>query len=554
MAITYSEEFQNNTGVASVLTDYRTLITQTCLAPATKSEWFTKAAANGGNVRVYLDSAFTIRLSIDLVAWDSVAETFVIWTKYPSLGTVLNKLYLAVDDAQVEQPAVTAAFGRNAVWSDYERVFHMGSAVDSSGNGDLVLIGSPTTVSGVMGGGMRFNGINQRADLGWNGITQDFTLSAVMRAPNLPTDSGSGPINGNSPSLDWNVNGGGNPKTWLTTGSWTGISFGALIANTDYWLSTVYDGTTFEAFVDGSSAGSAAKTGNLVDKANFTIASHATVLTRFLEADIFFVAITLLPRSADWQLTEYNSQSSPGTFWVGQAGADVGGGGTLIAGQGTALSTGFQPTLTATSSYSAAVGSGGAVGEGISPNLSIGTSYSQVAGTAGTSASGILPNVVLDYVQISGMGGASAVGTSPTLSIDSGFIGSAVAANANAVGLLPNQNIGGGFSEIAGVGLSGTAGINPNINLSGNFTETVGFGSSATNGLAPALNITVSFIGSLGQAIAQAAGLLPTFSNGSLISPHPRRQISAAAANRTLSATAASRSLNAQQSQRTLIA
>ncbi len=275
------------------------------------------ALYGGGDVRFSEDSAGATRLDLEVVTFVTGNTPDVeLWVKIPTLNTGTAKdIWVWYKKSGEIQPAATEAFGRNAVWSDYERVFHMGSAVDSSGNGDLVLIGSPTTVSGVMGGGTRFNGTSQRADLGWNGITQDFTLSAVMRAPNLPTDSGSGPINGNSPSLDWNVNGGDNPKTWLTTGSWTGISFGALIANTDYWLSTVYDGATFAAFVDGISVASAAKTGNLVDKVNFTIASHAAAPTiRFLEADIFFVAITLLPRSAGWLLTEYNNQNSPATF------------------------------------------------------------------------------------------------------------------------------------------------------------------------------------------------------------------------------------------------
>jgi len=97
----------------------------------------------GGNLRAYTDSTKGIQLPIDVVKFvTGVSPSVVVWVKVPTAATS-NTIYLEADSVSSTQPAIGAAFGRNAVWSGYEAVLHLresgngtaGEFVDSTGNG-----------------------------------------------------------------------------------------------------------------------------------------------------------------------------------------------------------------------------------------------------------------------------------------------------------------------------------------------------------------------------------------------------------------------------------
>jgi hypothetical protein len=99
--------------------------------------------SGGGNLRAYTDDTKGTQLPLDVVVLTSSGSPLaVVWVKIPTAATG-NTIYFEADEAITAQPAVAAAFGRNAVWTDYAAVLHLresgdgtaGEFVDSSGKG-----------------------------------------------------------------------------------------------------------------------------------------------------------------------------------------------------------------------------------------------------------------------------------------------------------------------------------------------------------------------------------------------------------------------------------
>ena len=107
------------------------------------------AQNGGGDLRFSSDSAGTTQLPVEVVSFvtdnDPANGTAEIWVKVASVSTSADTtIYVWYNTAGTEsQPAVTDTYGRNAVWSDYQAVYHLdddpsGSApqlLDSTGNG-----------------------------------------------------------------------------------------------------------------------------------------------------------------------------------------------------------------------------------------------------------------------------------------------------------------------------------------------------------------------------------------------------------------------------------
>ena len=106
----------------------------------------------GGNLVAYTSSAKTTQLPVEVVRFVSGGSPDAeVWVK---IGTAVTSgtIYIEADDIQTAQPAVTSTYGRNAVWSDYEVVYHFndpassGSLTDATGNGYTgAVVGSGVT-------------------------------------------------------------------------------------------------------------------------------------------------------------------------------------------------------------------------------------------------------------------------------------------------------------------------------------------------------------------------------------------------------------------------
>lgn len=178
------------------------------LSPADQNTFWNAVQNGGGDVRICTDSAGTNQLPVEIVSLDNVAQTFVIWTRKPTYNGTGN-LYLFIGKAGETQPAVTDPFGRNAVWVDFDAVYHfdtLNKLVDSSGNADLTEFGTLTSVAAKVGEGIDSGGdYNNRAEsASYKGVTgsSDRTVSFWSSAP-VGVDSG---------VVSWGGVGGG--KRW----------------------------------------------------------------------------------------------------------------------------------------------------------------------------------------------------------------------------------------------------------------------------------------------------------------------------------------------------
>lgn len=104
------------------------------------------------SMRVYADLGKTTELAREIVSADEM------WVKIPTLSTTTT-IYIDYDGVRSDY-AVSATYGRNAVWADYEVVLHMESdGTDSTGNGDFTENGSPTytATNAKIGKGLHFD-------------------------------------------------------------------------------------------------------------------------------------------------------------------------------------------------------------------------------------------------------------------------------------------------------------------------------------------------------------------------------------------------------------
>ena len=107
-------------------------------------------ANGGGDMQIFSDTAATTRLPIEVVSFVTGGTPEAqVWVRTPSY-TSGDTITIGRDDTQTIQPAVGAAFGRNATWVDCAVASHT-TLDDSTGGATVTETGSVTPVTGVFG-------------------------------------------------------------------------------------------------------------------------------------------------------------------------------------------------------------------------------------------------------------------------------------------------------------------------------------------------------------------------------------------------------------------
>ena len=150
-------------------------------------------ANGGGDMQAFSNAGLpdeqpTGRLPLDIVTFvtggSPSAEVWLLKDTY----TAGDKITLGKDDTQTVQPAVTAPFGRNAVYVNEINRMHMESVapIDSSGNQNSIIANSVTSETGNIGNALRFNGSSSDIDLGDSILpVGDFTQSVWINPDDL---------------------------------------------------------------------------------------------------------------------------------------------------------------------------------------------------------------------------------------------------------------------------------------------------------------------------------------------------------------------------------
>lgn len=317
------------------------LITQNNLPVEMLDGGANSALNGGGDVRFSEDSAGATRLDLEIVTFVTGGTPDVeMWVKLPTLNTgAAKEIYVWYNKAGEVQPAVTATFGRNAVWTDYSFVLHLGSGsvLDSTGNHGVDTFGSPVVQDNML----FFDGIDDYLSIPDHSNlrqTNTATLTAVFRSRS--------DYFGDHHYFFSKRQSGQTGQGWRYSATLPAYTkFGVA----DYPFTTSIPDTVdrdFVAFtVDGSSA-SFHKNGSFVNSLAISTTAGTTTSPVIIGRNVAFGGglgsdftkghtgelrfSNTVAQSSDWLTTEYNNQSSPATFSTAGTPEAVGGGVSLI--------------------------------------------------------------------------------------------------------------------------------------------------------------------------------------------------------------------------------
>ena len=297
--------------------------------------------SNGYDIYFYSDSALTTRLPAEREKYVSTTGEIVFWVKKTVLTATDVVIYIAYGDSGIStDPNSDATYGKTSVWdSNYKAVWHLPdgsslSGADSTSNARTMTgVNSPTAGVGTVDGAGVFNGSNQYMN------TSAFSLSA---SPSVASFSAwtktSSDLNNvrntifsttpNNTAANWSIElspqsppGTRNysvnviypgvfqfatpVNSYPTGGGWHHISFSRNGA-----------GTSAIIYIDGVS-----QTVTSADTNGWTDSSEAKNIgartsNQYFNGSLDEIRYSNSVRSADWVKTEYNSQSSPSTFYT----------------------------------------------------------------------------------------------------------------------------------------------------------------------------------------------------------------------------------------------
>lgn len=271
--------------------------------------------AEAQSVRVYADLAKTTEWARDIV---TVAQMHV---KVPSLTSTVT-IYVDYDGVRADY-VVTDTFGRNAVWSAYDGVFHMedasGNITDSTGKTALTVTGSPTfAVAAKIVNGITYNGSSQYHSKSTGAANP--TVPVSIQAWFTATDVTAGPdsiaymgVSGSEHGLLVNSS-----QLWALSqdsGNAQAVS-GTISSGTRYMGHGVFSSSTLRTvYLNGASVGTNTTSKNPSSGAGLDIGSRFSTVGQDFQGTIDEVRFIKSALSANWIITEYNNQNAEATFW-----------------------------------------------------------------------------------------------------------------------------------------------------------------------------------------------------------------------------------------------
>lgn len=312
----------NASDVPATLTNYPSYIDWSRLGITTLAE--------AQSSRVYADSGKVVEWAREVV---SATEGH---TKVPSL-TSTTPIYVDYDGIRADY-AVTDTYGRNAVWSEYQAVYHGDDTTDSTGNG--------YTLTNT--GGIAYNSgkVGKAFDSGSGNNNKYLSTTASLGIADTDVNSTDGVMHQawvnfySEAEFNWWMGGRYGSATRRGVRAGKNHAAGTIFAgyengntgttafsySTWYMLHYTKSGSTLYQYKNGTSASTGAYTsGTSGSAAGFGLFHpRGGEGEDEVSAQIDEVRIKIGNLSANWITTEYNNQSDEAGFWG--TWSDAGGG------------------------------------------------------------------------------------------------------------------------------------------------------------------------------------------------------------------------------------
>lgn len=217
--------------IDGALTNFPVLLDSAILSLLPYDIW-SFALNGGGDLRFSSDIQGANRLACEIVTFNTATNTAEIYVNVPSVSSVIDTpIYIFYGKAGVSQPAVSAAYGRNATWnSDFLFVGHMDSGQDSTGK-TTYMGGSASIVAGKVGQASDFDGSSNYYDYNnlsgpagtaatWEFWTNFDGLAIGTRQSIMSTDTDPNSFHINQPLSGSNCDIYLNPPNTLISSSW----------------------------------------------------------------------------------------------------------------------------------------------------------------------------------------------------------------------------------------------------------------------------------------------------------------------------------------------
>jgi len=299
---------------------------------------FLKTTANGG--RVENNKGFDIQFTTDVAAanklnwelekYDPATGELVAWVQTDVSPTEDKIIYMHYGNSTISSFQGNTNGTRN---SSYAAVQHLANgstlgATDATVNANNGVVNGATAITGKIEGAANMNGSNQSISLGNKpslGITGNITLEAWINPSDYSNYNGiigktSGAYGIPKPYDFYLTQGSGIPQLYRGNGEVNGYAnVGANTAppaGTWSHIAVTINGNTVTHYLNGVVNGTGTLTAAGVNGTeNVFIGSRNDGATRF-KGKMDEVRIVNGALSADWIKTEYNSQSSPATFYA----------------------------------------------------------------------------------------------------------------------------------------------------------------------------------------------------------------------------------------------
>jgi len=324
----------DHTKVPGDLTDYVGLIVPD--GSAGYSALYALCLEGGGDIRLF-KSDDTTELAREIVTFSVSAETGEIHYKYSgTLSSSVDTDIHVYADGSSSDYAVTATYGRNAVWSGYTSVWHgvdlnTSTALDSTGNGydaNKRAANQPISqTSGLFGNEYEFSGtdyLREQASV-YDITNTQFTTQLWFKLDTLPV-SGSDAyglmvinsgLNGGARDKQMQISADGSIllQTFDGTSDVSQTAAGFVSTGNYYMAHGVFNGSNIQLFANATAQTSKATVTSFNHSNAGLQVSDQIGNTTYIHGVTKEMRFRLSALSANWITTEYNNQNSPSTFY-----------------------------------------------------------------------------------------------------------------------------------------------------------------------------------------------------------------------------------------------